>query len=183
MTTQAFDYERRMREIVDKEAIWDTLKRLARGMDRHDAEMIAAAYHPDAFDDHGNYRGAPEGFIAHVNGTATDPGAHAKIFTDHYHVITNHVCDLAGDVAHAETYVTMFGQNRDSGRLSVVLARYVDRLEKRDGAWKILVRRVVLGPSGEFESPNALAASRFNLFVNGTWDRSDISYMRPLVVE
>lgn len=182
MIDPASDYEARLREMVDKEAIWETIRRLARGMDRHDAELIAGCYHIDAFDDHGNFRGTVPEFIAHMNGTADDPGAHARLFTDHMHILSNHLCDLDGNVAHTETYVTLVAQNRADERVSVCVARYIDRFEKRGGYWKIALRRVVMGPTAEFTSANSLALDKLPLFLRGTWDRSDISYARPLTL-
>jgi hypothetical protein len=54
--------------------------------------------------------------------------------------------------------------------------RYIERWERRDGEWKILVREYVedLALLGDTVD---LCSSRGCL---GTWDRTDLSYVRPL---
>ena len=46
------------------------------------------------------------------------------------HLMTNHLCELDGDVAHAETYVAYYGLN-PGNEDSLAVGRYVDRLERR----------------------------------------------------
>ena len=40
-------------ELIAREEIKDVIKRLARGTDRLDEELMASCYHADGFDDHG----------------------------------------------------------------------------------------------------------------------------------
>src|SRR6188508_1508011 len=94
----------RVQELVDRQDIHDCIARLARGMDRHDAELMATAYHPDAYEDHGSFRGPAPEFITHVNGTDGVGGSHAERFSAHHHLLLNHLADIDGDEAHAETY-------------------------------------------------------------------------------
>ena len=47
--------EARLRELLDKQEIHEVLLRYCRGVDRCDRDMIAACYHPDAIDDHGDW--------------------------------------------------------------------------------------------------------------------------------
>jgi hypothetical protein len=47
----------RLQELVDRADILDCVQRYARGIDRHDVELVASCYHPDAIDDHGLYVG------------------------------------------------------------------------------------------------------------------------------
>ena len=47
----------------DRREIEDCLLRYVRGVDRKNWELVRAAYHPDAHDDHGNYQGGIDGFI------------------------------------------------------------------------------------------------------------------------
>jgi SnoaL-like domain len=58
--------ERRIEQLLDREEIHDVIKRLARGTDRLDAEMMASCYHPDGFDDHNSFRGSGQEFAAWV---------------------------------------------------------------------------------------------------------------------
>ena len=55
-----------VRELKDRQEIYDCLMRYCRGIDRLDRDMLLSAYHPDAVDDHGVYVGGVEGFATHV---------------------------------------------------------------------------------------------------------------------
>ena len=66
----------------------------------------------------------------------------------------------------------------------VLAGRYIDRLEKRDGAWRIALRRstVEVALEGKATLPTGapLAGSGY---LRGNRDRSDPSYERPLTAE
>jgi len=168
-----------VQELIDRQAIFDCLSRLARGMDRHDVELMRASYHSDGFDDHGTFRGNAYDAIDYLNGTEQMAGAH-DIFLCTQHHLTNHVVEIEGDVAHSETYYIFFGRLRNGGVLQSAGGRYLDRLECRDGRWAIMVRRVLMdwisvgGTLPELSAPP-------DVFAAGTWDRTDPSYQRPLV--
>jgi hypothetical protein len=104
---------------------------------------------------------------------------HATVFADHLHTITTHTCDIDGDEAHAESYVigTMVG--KDGKTLALMGGRYLDRLERRDGTWKIVRRRC---PIERAFTADALfpRSGAFRGFLKGTWDISDLSCSRPL---
>ena len=62
--------------------------------------------------------------------------------------------------------------------------RYVDRLERRDGVWRIAIRRATVELA--FTADASLLQSEFfkdQRFVKGTRDRSDLSYERPLSID
>ena len=101
-----------LRELKDRQEIYDCIMRYCRGIDRLDREMLLSAYHSDAIDDHGVYIGGIEGFADHV--FALHFGM--QHFTQHH--ITNHRCELGGDVAHCESYYLFRCLNR-SGRICV----------------------------------------------------------------
>jgi hypothetical protein len=60
--------------------------------------------------------------------------------------------------------------------------RYLDRLERRDGQWKIALRRCrvewTLQGDGSVLSPGNFAG-----FVKGSWDTDDPSYLRPMTLD
>jgi hypothetical protein len=65
-----------------------------------------------------------------------------------------------------------------------MIGRYVDRLEKRSGTWRIAARRSFVdlalhGSSSLLQMP----AFRAQGYPKGTRDRSDSSYQRPLDLE
>ena len=55
------------------------------------------------------------------------------------HLLLNHTCEIDGDVAHAESYYLFVGRNRDETNW-IAGGRYIDRLERRGGTWKIALR-------------------------------------------
>lgn len=168
----------KLREMYDRAEILDCMHRYARGMDRHDRELLRSAYHDDATDDHAGFVGPVDAFIDWAF------GYHAGQ-SRHQHYLTNHRAELDGDEAHAETYYLFIGTDRDPEKpLTVTGGRYVDRLERRDGRWGIVARvclvewitesvSLLKGPALDFLAPIQSVAR----------DRSDASYDRSLVVE
>ncbi|WP_068088769.1 nuclear transport factor 2 family protein [Novosphingobium rosa] len=171
--TMAID-ERALQILLDKEAIRETSLRYTRGIDRHDDELMARAYHGDAIDDHGAYIGGPEGFIRHAG------EGHARHWDSHHHYIMNQTIDLDGDCAHVETYF-MATLRRKTGPIDMVGGRYIDRFERREGEWAVAQRACLVEWNGKLDP--AEAAMDPDLFLRGSWDRSDPSYMRPLILE
>src|ERR1700712_671557 len=84
--------------LADREAIRDCLLRYCRGIDRRDFAMVAAAYHPDALDDHGDYSGNIPGLIDWM----TD--RHRKV-AQSLHAICSCFIEIVGDVAAVESSV------------------------------------------------------------------------------
>jgi ketosteroid isomerase-like protein len=165
----------RLQELLDRQAIRDCVHRYARGLDRHDDEMVASAYHEDAIDHHGDFLGSPADFISWAN------ELHEADWILHHHHLTTHTAEISGDTAHAETYC--IGTFLRAGEAVVDMAggRYIDRLERREGEWRIVAREVVI----EWACAADVAASRFDAgaFPDGTWDRTDPSYRRPLTID
>jgi SnoaL-like domain len=127
----------RLQHLCDEQEIHHLLLRYARGIDRRDLELVRSCYHPDATDQHGSYNGDVEGFIAHL---ARNRGTFERTM----HFLGNQLIELKGDSAHAETYCVAF--HRRAATASAPAAdvylwlRYIDRLERRDGTWKIAHR-------------------------------------------
>ena len=97
--------------------------------------MITAAYHDDGFDEHGNAVNPGPKYAEWIN------PVHAAGSQNHLHNITTHTCEIDGDVAHAESYVLVTLLDHDGQTARFINGRYIDRLEKRDGVWRIAVRR------------------------------------------
>lgn len=126
-----------LEDLVAREEISDIVKRLARGTDRLDEELIAACYHPDGTDDHNVFRGTGAEFARWV--VETLPHFEATMhFTGSPHI------RVAGDVARVDTYCIAHHISRpdDDGRQSdmVLALRYVDRFERREGEWRVAER-------------------------------------------
>ena len=168
--------EAMVQELYDRQAIHDLVVKYCRAVDRMDREMLLSVYHPDAIDDHGHFTGSAEGFIDWAF------GYHGTYQHAHQHIVANHTCELDGDVAHAETYWIFAGRNAEGAALSLGGGRYIDRFERRNGEWRIALRKCVVdwggGASDEFHSAEVLAA--FAGVGQVSRDRGDLSYQRPM---
>lgn len=164
-----------VRYIKDRLAIADVVNQHARGHDRFDVEIMTACYHPDGIDEHGAAINKGPDYGAWAN----DVPAQGAVLN--LHNITTHTCEIAGDTAHAESYVLVGLLNHDGVSMRFINGRYVDRLEKRDGEWRIALRRCTLdmmieGDASLVQSPYIKAGR----YIKGQRDRSDVSYQRPL---
>jgi hypothetical protein len=165
-----------IQQLIDRQAILDCLTRYCRGVDRLDRELLLSAYHPDAIDDHGALVGSPEDMVEW--GRLRDPTG--PLSTQHH--LTNHTCEIDGDTAHAETYYLYTARNRDETVWSAA-GRYIDRFERRDGAWKIAMRYCIVEWSVTTKEGPIPFADIPDVNANGVpgRNRADPSYLRPLV--
>jgi SnoaL-like domain len=127
-----------LKTIVDRARIRDCLERLARGEDRRDAELIGAAYWPDATDDHGIFIGKFKEYLAWVV-----PGSPAIPVT--LHTLGQSLIDLQGSKALVETHVTSYHRINmgEQERDIVIGGRYLDRMEERHREWRIAHRTML----------------------------------------
>lgn len=160
-----------LQNLLDREAIRDVSLRYTRGIDRHDDALLLSAYHVDAVDDHGAFIGTPDGFVEYAN------RVHGQNWVCHQHFVTNQVIDLDGEAAHCESYF-MAVLKRPDGVCDFVGGRYLDRVERRNGRWAVADRICMVEWNVE-AAPGGPALDQ-SMFVAGTWDRSDPSYVRPL---
>jgi hypothetical protein len=164
-----------LQRLVDRQDILDCLTRFCRGIDRFDTDLFLSAFHPDATIAAGPFVGNPRELAQWAF------AMHRQMQSLTQHNLLNHICDIDGEGAHCETYYQFAARNLDE---SVMLAggRYVDRLERRDGAWKIALRTNVIEWSC---LPPALPlpfgdVPDIGLNGIGARSREDISYIRPL---
>ena len=162
-----------VRDLLDRQAILDCVYRTCRGLDRHDRELLSSCFHPDAIDNDGAFVGTTDEFVDWADKTLSEQTL------SHSHNITSHNVEIDGDTAHADSYVIRVARCReDDGRtVTVAGSRYLDRFEKRDGTWRIALRRTVnewrfVADGTVFRTPDG--------YPRGTWDRTDPSYQRPL---
>ncbi|MFZ2178248.1 MAG: nuclear transport factor 2 family protein [Rhodococcus sp. (in: high G+C Gram-positive bacteria)] len=124
--------------LVDREGIRHCITRVARGEDRRDAALISASFWPDSAIDFGIFAGSFPEYLDYVV-----PGSPAIPVTAH--TLGQTWIDLDGDVASTETHVVAY-HRVDMGaeeRDTVIGARYLDRLEKREGEWRIAKRTML----------------------------------------
>jgi hypothetical protein len=102
----------------------------------------------------------------------------------HTHNITTHTCEIDGDTAHAESYVNVILLGIDGGTAQFISGRYLDRLERRDGAWRIALRRSTVEVMFAADA-SVLQTSFFQQlgYIKGSRDRQDPSYRRPLTMD
>ena len=126
-----------LEELEARTAIQDCLNRFARAVDRQDWKAARECYHDGAFDDHGFFKGPPDAFLAHIE------KLHA-VQEHSMHFNTNVLFEFqAKDRAFVETYVLVLQRFKD--RRVTASARYLDRFEKRNGAWRVAHRTLVFG--------------------------------------
>ena len=154
-------------ELLAREEIKDVIKRLARGTDRLDEELMASCYHPDGFDDHNSFRGSGDDFAKWVCQVLPH-------FEATHHFIADPYIEIAGDVANVDTYCEAHHVGTDTDM--ILGLRYVDRFERRDGRW--LIAKRVCAFDWTYTTPFD-PARRFNFepdFTVGHRDRTDITY-------
>lgn len=132
-------------ELADREAIRDCLYRYCRGVDRCDEEWLRSAYWEDAHDDHVIFSGTREALVAWVI-----PLLRAREATSHS--LSNIIIRMHGERADVESYFQGYHVARDDGGSRAFLqgGRYLDRLERRGGEWRIAARKVVIDWFREF---------------------------------
>ena len=139
--------------------------------------MVLSVYHPDAIDHHGAFVGGPEEFVDWAF------NYHTEHHEAHHHMVMNHSCELNGDTAHTETYWIFSGINKQ-GPPSIHFGRYLDRFERRNGEWKIALRRstvdvILAGDASVIKHPAFTAQG----YTKGIRDKRDVSYQRPLSLD
>lgn len=170
------DRQARLDELLDRQDILDCLNRFSRGMDRFDREVFLSAFHEDATMAAGPFVGS----AADCYDWASAMHEQGQVAT--HHNLLNVTYDIQGDTAHTETYYLFVGRNRDDSNW-IAGGRYLDRLERRDGVWKIALRTNAIEWSGMVPTMPIPFADVPDIYENGapTRSKSDPSYQRPLV--
>ncbi len=170
--------ERKLQYLTDRLEVLDCIARYSRGCDRFDAELVSNSFHEDGVDEHGYDVNPGKKYGEHAN------AVHGVSCQQNMHNITTHLCEIDGDVAHAESYVIgLFLDNEgQTGRL--ISGRYVDRLERRDGEWKLALRRSTVDVlmTGDASAINSQFFKDMG-YLKGVRDKRDVSYQRPLTQE
>ncbi len=168
--------EKKLRELIDRQEIWQVMQRYGRAVDRMDRELLRSCYFEDAIDDHGRFVGTVDGFIDWVFGPPTTSSVTTQ------HGLMNHSCELDGDDAYAETYFQSIGVHPEPPHL-MSIGRYVDHFQRRNGEWRIANRVVIVEKTFSLQG-NEIAARMPAAYGPDeaqptARDRTDISYHRP----
>lgn len=141
--------------VADRLQIQDVMYRWCRSVDRLDRDAMLDVFHPDAIDSHGPYIGPVDGLVDWIF------ERHKPIpFSSHF--IGNLLIEFASpDVALVESYVrtiqhypahaksqlsqlTGGAKGPDDQAMDMFTSsRYLDRMERRDGVWKIAHRTLI----------------------------------------
>ncbi len=128
-----------LQEMIDEFQLRKLVHAYCRAVDRGDLAQLKNLYHQDAVDAHGGFSaGTADHFLNQLN-------AARPYIRSMQHNITTVNFAISGRAAEGEVYTisihTLAGSGRD---LDVVVGgRYLDKYEKRDGAWKIIERTIV----------------------------------------
>jgi hypothetical protein len=169
------ELERKLQYLADRQEILDCVTRNSRGNDRFDTELVASTYHADGWHELGHKRISGPLYGKHAN------ESHSAICDINLHNVTMQSCEIDGNVAHAESYVIGLFADKGAETSRMMAGRYVDRLEKRDGNWRIALRRatVEVVMEGKAILPNGQTPPGTG-YLKGSRDRADPSYQRPL---
>jgi ketosteroid isomerase-like protein len=128
-----------LQELLDKQALHELVLTYCRACDRRDFALVRTLYHDDAVDDHGAmFTGGPDEYVAWL------PQVMAN-FEVTAHAIHNALFVVRGDTAQGELYTTAYHRTHPPDARDIVVGgRYLDRYERRAGAWKFLHRRLAL---------------------------------------
>ena len=160
-------------DLLAREEIGDVVKDLARGTDRLDAELMASCYHPDGTDDHNVFRGTGTEFAQWVVDTLPH-------FEATMHFVGAPRVRRDGDVARVDTYCVAHHVSLpadDGQQTDMVLGlRYVDRFERRSGAWRIAARVCAFDWTVTVPFDPARGFRFETRWTLGARDRTDITY-------
>ena len=159
----------RLQALIDRQDILDVLHQYAHACDRSDEPRIADVYHPEARDNHGQYDGPGREFAKIV----CDGNAERDTMS---HLMGQSQIKIFGDEAGAETYFNATLSRIEDGEryIDMMGGRYIDKLERRDGQWRIADR--ICTCEWSFTSKVENEWQRDGGFVCGTFDKSDPSY-------
>ena len=159
----------RLQALIDRQEILDVMHQYVLGCDRNDQARIEDVYHPEAQDNHGQYKGPGKAFAKQV----CDGNAERDSMSHH---LGQSTINIKGDSAGAETYyqATIARMEGDVRYLDMMGGRYVDKFERRDGQWRILDRVCTCEWSMTLRVENEWHRDSGVYF--GKWDKSDIAY-------
>lgn len=134
--------DQRVDRLSSRAEITEVVLRYVRAVDRCDESLLRSCFHPDSTHEHGAFRGASSDFCGFameiLQGTALT----------HHQLGPVSIEFEDAETAFAETYFTSHHRYgpipptaEEPGEDRIMGGRYVDRFERRDGAWRIAHRR------------------------------------------
>jgi hypothetical protein len=128
----------RLVNLLEKQAIYEVLLKIAAGVDRFDADLLSACVHSDAVLDMGGAEPVSGAAFAAMKAPAEPP-------IGRMHLVANPVIEVDGDQARCSSYIVSCQElAQGSGSETRLRAgRYLDRFERRGGVWKLARRTLV----------------------------------------
>ncbi|NJN50766.1 MAG: nuclear transport factor 2 family protein [Gammaproteobacteria bacterium] len=181
--------------LLDKQACAEVMMSYCRAIDHLDEALLRSVFHPDSWHRHGfegpssdaalpSTRDRPGDFVAYALGVL-------NTFTRTHHQLGNLFVEVESDgvTAFTEAYFTACHRMRPIGDPKAasnaydtemdfwVGGRYMDRMEKRNGVWKIAYR---VGTTDwmRIESPSSQGAVNVSAQLRSQQSRDDIVYQR-----
>jgi hypothetical protein len=128
-------------ELLAKYEIHELLMRCIRAFDTQEWDVVRECFHPGAIHDHGTWRGPIDELIEREIVT------YQKL-VGNFHFAGNELITVDGDTARSELYSVCWHRCRAEDpepEIDLVSGmRYLDRLERRDGVWRIADRVVAI---------------------------------------
>jgi hypothetical protein len=124
----------RLQELLDHHEIRMLLAEYCHGCDRGDEVQMASVYCEESWDDHGRVRADGKAFSAQMTRELVD---YASVCS---HLLGQSLIRVQGDTAGAETYFLATVTYPGKASVNQLGGRYVDTLERENGAWKIKKR-------------------------------------------
>lgn len=162
-------------EVIAESEIKDVHLRYCRANDRRDEELMRSCFHPNAIIELHKPLDV-DTFIALGREVLSK-------YTATWHSTSNQLVEVNGAVAWAEHYTISShripADDEGPERDFVASGRYIDRMELRDGAWRIARRMMLV----DFSRTDPVPAGEAGLGSSGgARDRTDISYTLPTAV-
>jgi len=125
-----------LQNLLDKDAIEQVLIRYCEAADTADEALLRCVFHVDGIDEHAGM------FAGTIDELAPKMVKMHEKFSVTQHLISNVVINIKGDIANTRCQITAHHRYQDQGKPYHLVAggRYNDRLEKRDGVWRIAHR-------------------------------------------
>ena len=164
--------------VADKQAIMEVYARYTRAVDRVDRALLETVFHPDGYEEHGGiYAGSSQGFVEFIMPVLEQMG-------NCTHLIGNIFIDLRGDLAFCEAPAICFQRafDKNGEPYDVWLGvRYLDRMEKRNGEWRVARRKCVYDwnrdvPCAETWFKGLIEELVLDEFITGRTNKDDPSY-------
>jgi hypothetical protein len=185
--------EKTLQELLDKQACAEVMMTYCRGIDHCDEELLRSVFWPDSQHRHGFVGPSSDPSRTSRPGEPGDFVAYAlEVLSTHcrtHHQLGNIFIEVEGDVAFTEAYFTAFHRmkaNSEEGAASYAFdtqmdfwvgGRYMDRMERRNGEWKIS-HRIGTSDWQRLDPPSSISFSASPEDIRMKNSRDDVLYHR-----